>query len=335
MNHISSTVNAGQLSRRQFLKVTAGLGLSAAGLALLEACGSKPAAPTTQAETLETTTIRLANYPVICLAPLFMAENLLKSEGFTDVNYVDSGFDFVMQFGGPSLLNIDPATTMLAGVDTGCWELFGNQQVNEIADLKGKTIGIGGLLRVVDQVYISILLGYVGLDPNKDVTWVVQPDFAEQTKQFIDGKIDAFLVWPPFSQELRAKKIGHTVINSMMDKPWSQYSCSMLTAYGGFAQKNPVATKRAVRAVLKAADICANEPERTAKAMVDRGITPNYDYALEAVKMIPYKWREYDPEDTLRFYALRLRDIGLLKGNPDEIIKQAADWHFLNELKAE
>ena len=69
---------------------------------------------------------------------------------------------------------------------------------------------------------------------------------------------------------------------------------------------------------------------------MDKGYTKNYDYALEAMRNILYnRWREYDPEDTLRFYALRLHDAGMIKTSPDDIIKQGADWHFLNEIKAE
>src|SRR5215467_11222967 len=95
----------------------------------------------------------------------------------------------------------------------------------------------------------------------------------------------------------------------------------MVGANGEFMQKNPVATKRALRAILKATDIVARDPARVARFLVDKGITKNYDYALEALKNIPYnKWRDYDPTDTLRFYALRLRDAGMIKSSPDEII---------------
>ena len=35
-----------------------------------------------------------------------------------------------------------------------------------------------------------------------------------------------------------------------------------------------------------------------------RDHTEDTRYALQALKEIPYgKWREYDPEDTVRFYA--------------------------------
>ena len=70
--------------------------------------------------------------------------------------------------------------------------------------------------------------------------------------------------------------------------------------------------------------------------VVDKGYTPNYDYALQAMKDIPYnRWRTFNPEDTIRFYALTLHGVGMVKSTPDEIIKQGTDWRFLNELKAE
>ncbi len=179
------------------------------------------------------------------------------------------------------------------------------------------------------------MLAYVNIDPSKDINWVTYtPD--ETIELFAKGKIDAYLAFPPTAQELHAKKIGHVVVNSMMDKPWSQYFCCMVAANREFAQKNPVATKRALRAILKATDIVARDPERAAKLMVDRGFTKNYDYALKAMQGIPYnRWRDDDPADTLRFFALRLRDAGMVKRSPDELIATGANWRFLNELKQE
>jgi NitT/TauT family transport system substrate-binding protein len=80
----------------------------------------------------------------------------------------------------------------------------------------------------------------------------------------------------------------------------------------------------------------AREPERAARVAVERGITKNYDYALEALKDISYnKWRDYDPEDTIRFYSLRLQEVGMIKSSPQKIIAQGTDWRFLRELKKE
>ena len=94
--------------------------------------------------------------------------------------------------------------------------------------------------------------------------------------------------------------------------------------------RHPVATKRALRAIVKAADLCALDPQRAARALVDKGYTPRYEYALQVMKELPYgKWREYDPEDTLRFYALRLHEAGMIKASPQKILAQATDWRFL------
>src|SRR6516165_25401 len=88
--------------------------------------------------------------------------------------------------------------------------------------------------------------------------------------------------------------------------------------------------RRVLRATLKAADLCESDPARVARRLVDGGFTPRYEYALQALREIPYdKWREYDPEDTIRFYALRLRDVGFIKSTPQKIIAENTDWRFL------
>jgi NitT/TauT family transport system substrate-binding protein len=153
---------------------------------------------------------------------------------------------------------------------------------------------------------------------------------------FLEGKADAFLGFPPQPQEMRAKKIGRVLVNSATDRPWSQYFCCLLTASKEFVRTNPVATKRALRAILKAADLCAADPERAARILVDRGYAPRYDLALQVMRELPYnKWREYDAEDTLRFYALRLHEVGMIKASPQKILAQSTDWRFVTELKRE
>ena len=110
----------------------------------------------------------------------------------------------------------------------------------------------------------------------------------------------------------------------------------LITARRQFVKENPVATKRAVRAILKAADICANEPERAARYIVAKGYEPSFDVALEVVKSLSYRrWRTYNVEDSLRFFGVRLHESGLIKSDPNKLIAQGTDWRFLNELKKE
>jgi NitT/TauT family transport system substrate-binding protein len=196
---------------------------------------------------------------------------------------------------------------VLAGVHPGCFELFANQRVHSVLDLKGKSVGLQGL-GSSPHLFLATIATYVGLDPTKDIDWVLSPS-VRPMELFAQGKIDAFLGFPPEPQELRARNIGHVLVNSAVDRPWSQYFCCMLSANAAFIEKHPVATKRVLRAILKAADLCVTEPTRVAQLMVDGGFVANYDYALQTMGDVPYaRWREYDPEDTLRFYALRLHE---------------------------
>ena len=133
----------------------------------------------------------------------------------------------------------------------------------------------------------------------------------------LPGKIDAFLGFPREPQELRVRKIGHALVNTALDRPWSQYFCCLLAGNREFVRKNPVASKRVLRAILKTTDLCASGPASAARQLVDRGFAQRYDYALETLNDNPYdKWREYNPEDTLRFYALRMREAGFIKSSP-------------------
>jgi NitT/TauT family transport system substrate-binding protein len=126
------------------------------------------------------------------------------------------------------------------------------------------------------------------------------------------------------------------VVSSITDRPWSQYYCCMLATRIEFVRNYPVATKRVLRAILKAVDLCVSEPQRAAQLLVDRGYAARYDYTLQALGEIRYDvWRDYDPDDTLRFYALRLHEAGLIQTSPQKLLAEHTDWRFLNELKRE
>jgi NitT/TauT family transport system substrate-binding protein len=141
------------------------------------------------------------------------------------------------------------------------------------------------------------------------------------------GELDAFMAFPPEPQQLRAKRIGHVMVNTTIDRSWSHYFCCVIAARQEFARTYPVATKRALHAILKGIDVYALETARPTRVLVDKALTTNYDYASQAMQEIPCgKWREYDPEDTVRFYSLRLHEAGIIKSSPQNIIAQGTDW---------
>jgi NitT/TauT family transport system substrate-binding protein len=153
---------------------------------------------------------------------------------------------------------------------------------------------------------------------------------------FVDEKVDAFVGTPPSSLDLRERHIGEIILRSAVDRPWAQYFCCMLGGNLQYVRDRPVATKRVLRAILKATDLCAIQPKQSARRLVEGKFTPREDFALQTLSENPYdKWREYEPEDSVRFYALRLHEVGLIKSSPQKIIADGTDWRFLNELKRE
>ena len=324
-------------TRRRFIST-----LSAAGASILAArrSSSQEAPP-------ETGTIRLAKIPGICIAPQYVAEELLRGEGFTNVQYVElsqsvntySGFtagtiDISMAFIAPYIIQLDAGLplVLLGGVHAGCFELFGTDRVKSIRDLRGKTVAVPEL-GSAHHVFVAAMASYVGINPKEDISFVTYP-VSESMQLLAERKIDALMGFPPVPQELREKKIGHVIANSGLDRPWSQYFCCIVAAHQEFIRKYPVATKRTLRAIMKATDFCASEPESAARLVADKGY--RYDYSLQTMKEIQYaRWREYDAEDTVRFYALRLYEAGIIKSTPSKIIAQGTDWRFFNELKRE
>jgi NitT/TauT family transport system substrate-binding protein len=329
------------ISRRRLVSGATAAGL--VGLASLRARGVSAETPP------ETTRLRLVKIPSICQAPQYIADDLLRAEGFTDVQFVPKPgavgisealaageADINNQFVAPCLLRIEAGDpiVILGGLHVGCFEVFATDRVRKVVDLKGKTVAVLEL-GSSQHVFLSTILAHVGLDPRRDINWVTAPA-AESMRLLADGKVDAFLGFPPEPQELRARKIGHVVVNSTLDRPWSQYFCCMIVGNREFVRKHPVATKRAMRAILKANTLCTLDPERTARSLVDKGFTPRLDYAVQTLKDIPYgNWRNYDAEDTIRFYALRLHEAGMIKSSPQKVLAQGTDWRFLNELRKE
>ncbi len=352
------------LSRREFLRAVGAVG---AGAVLLGACGSdgRKGGPTRTPEAAvdpppETTTIRFGtDVRLPRFAPILLAEQFLSAEGFTDVQYVEpadsSRRDQGLQEIAAGEIDIglfiatqltvavgrgDPLV-VLAGVHSNLFELFGSDRVQSLSDLKGKGIGaVGGISRdLTDPVYpfLAALLAYVGIDVEHDVEFLNFPGPVEFVQAWQAGTIDATMSTRPYSTTFRNTKIGHVLIDGLTDPPWSQQFGGMAAGNRDFVEKHPAATKRALRAILKATDVCAKEPERAAHYLVDNGRTTfDYERALDGIPGRAFAaWREFDPADTLRFLALRLGEARLVKITPDQLIARATDWRYLNEIKRE
>jgi NitT/TauT family transport system substrate-binding protein len=327
------------LDRRTFL-----LGLTAAGTATLLSDARALAAQPPP----ETTRIRLTQRPNLCEAPNYVAEPLLRGEGFTEIQYVKRPLglaedapgagevDITMLFGAPMVLRIDAGEPIvfLAGIHAGCVEVFAREHIRSLRDLKGKKVGVPAL-RGTGHILLATMGAHVGLNPERDIVWAVHPG-PLLPDLLAEGRIDALAAPPPHAQAIRARRIGHVILNTLTDRPWSQYFCCMVVANTEFVRRHPVATKRALRAILKASELCAREPESVAQQVVDKGYVPRSAYTLQSLKEVAYgTWRQFNAHDTVRFYALRLHEAGLIKSSPQKILAEGTDWRFLDDLKRE
>jgi NitT/TauT family transport system substrate-binding protein len=176
------------IKRRDFVKALVAGSAGVLGHALMGFAADPPP---------ETTRIRLSRYPfdVACVAPMWVAEELLRAEGFKTIEYVSikgdsdllaTGKIDMMFYDAPGLiLAVDEGQPLvgLGGMHGGCYELFGSARVRSVAELRGRTVAV---LTPGRHAFVAAMASYVGLDPRKDVKIVLIED---ATQQFLDGKV--------------------------------------------------------------------------------------------------------------------------------------------------
>jgi NitT/TauT family transport system substrate-binding protein len=306
-------------------------------------------APALAASLPETTAIRLPKSTAVCLAPLYAAEAALRLEGFTEPTFIPAGYGVnIIEMVARGELDLAQTTVPtlvyelahgrpivgLAGVHSGCYELFVHGDIATVGELRGKRVAIQAQ-GALAQYYLSAMAAHVGLDPRADIDWQV-PEDETALHLFARGGADAFMAFAPEPQALRARGIGRVILNTATDRPWSQYFCCMIYGNPDWVLHHPIATKAAIRAFLKTADWCAADPAAVARHLVAEGFTDNEAFAVEALAEIPFtRWHEFDVEDSMRFYALRLHEAGLVTQTPQQIIAEGADWRHFEELKRE
>src|SRR4051794_26407398 len=137
-----------EFSRRRFLLNTSALG-GASLLGLPQRAMAEPPP--------ETTRLRILENPVTCIAPQVVAREMLRAEGFTDVQYVNypkdiqhwppedllaGEVDMTFSFSPTDIRFIDAGApvAVLAAAHNGCVELVARKEIRSTRDLKGKKV---------------------------------------------------------------------------------------------------------------------------------------------------------------------------------------------------
>jgi NitT/TauT family transport system substrate-binding protein len=336
--------------------------LGAAGAAIVAACApNRSSGGETPAPSLgppETSTIRIADTPA-CDPWYWLADPFLREEGFTDIQYgagdpAAGTAELGVFFGNTLAYAVDAGVPIvaLAGTHTGCFEIWARPGINTPTDLRGKTIAVNtktltvagatgrGATDLAYGFFVS-LLAFVGMQPG-DANFVEIGLDKSVIAYFVDGKADAILTGAQAGPLLHGMtgNPGHVILTTAIDKPWSQQYCCLLVSGRDWARTNPVATKRATRAILRSIDAGKRDLRATAKAAIDKGTykaTPliTEQVVYDVIMDQSFEWRDYDPEDTVRFFALRQADAKLIKKTPTQIIADGTDFAYFRRLQKE
>jgi NitT/TauT family transport system substrate-binding protein len=339
----ASALEPRTLTRRQLLTLAAS---ASAGL-VLAACAPAAAPAATPLPPPETTKIRIACNS--CDAPIMAAEAYLKEEGFTDVQLSDAATLVALTDGKVDMGNLFPAAHAaalesglkvvgLGGIHAGCIEIWAPQSVATLKDLRGRTFYVQAkTIRDVAYGNAVMILKQAGVDP-KDVNFVAQSD-ADVVKLYLEGKNDAVLLAAAAAEGLKANAAnkGHTIFVQTMEEPWARMDCCLIVTTQEWYRANPSATKRAMRAILRASDALTADRAAAAKLITDKGLfggANNVANVRNALNMLSFNWRDLDADKSLRFHGALLAETGLMKISVDELAK-SLDLRILNELRTE
>ena len=124
------------------------------------------------------------------------------------------------------------------GLHFGCFELFAHGAIQQHQRPEGPEGRHPDARARAAHLYLAIMAAHVGLDPHEDIDWVVPPQ-GNAMELFAEGKVDAFLGFPPEPQELRARNIGRVILSTTMDQPWSDYFCCTVFGNSDFVSDAP------------------------------------------------------------------------------------------------
>src|SRR6266404_3237914 len=223
--------------------------------------------------------LKVAYIGLTCEPPIFVAyENgFFKEEGL-DVELVKTDWDGLQSGHGLGRFHANHTLLMYiltplesgldvkitGGVHTGCLRIQAGikMDIKTVADLKGKKIGIT-VMGSPPFLYASRVLAKAGMDPKKDVDWVIYPPDA-MGLALDQGMIDAVASAEPIGTILTIKEKVRTVADQAVDDEYKDEFCCAVVVNGKFAKDNPEGAAKVTRAMLKGAKWVSENPTAAA-----------------------------------------------------------------------
>jgi NitT/TauT family transport system substrate-binding protein len=283
------------------------------------------------------------------MAPLLFAGDYLRDDGINveyvtrDADYalindvadgrIDIGYYFIAHL--THAVDAGLPVVMLGGAHTACFQIVATDEVADITQLAGKKLGfVTREASEGDYSFTQAILQHIGIVPGQDVELV--PIRPADVLTALGSKVDALHTYPPYTLQVHDFNQGHVILDSLVDRPWSQNLCCAFFTSRTFLEQNPALTRLALRAMLRGVDHCATDPAGAAQRFVEQSWVRTDAYATRTLEQVPLNvWRTHRPEDSIRFYSLLMHGVGVIESTPEEIIQKGTDLTFFNELKQE
>src|SRR5438132_208343 len=277
--------------------------------------------------------VRIGYIGLTCEAPIFTAveKGFFKEEGLEIelvkcdwANYKDvlalGGFDvahhLVMYFLKPVEQGLDVKFT--GGIHRGCLRVQAgsNGNIRTVKDLRGKRIGVPGM-GTPPFIFANRVLGANGLNPSKEVTWLVFP--AGELGLALDkGEVDAVADSEPIGSMLLAQGKVRNIADQAVDMPYANEYCCAVLVNGKFLASNPKASAAATRALLKAAKWVEANPKAAAKLSVEKKyLASTADQNTIAISHLRYVPSVSGARIAVRLAAAEMKTAGMLSPTTD------------------
>lgn len=155
-----------------------------------------------------------------------------------------------------------PVRIVFLGTTKPFWGLVVRPEIKSVSELKGKSMGVPGLLGA-QQISAKFILKQSGLDPDRDIIYRVV-DTGTRIAAMLSGSIDSAMM--DYGEAFRAKKQGLKMLINAAD--YHGLLAGGLGVNSGKLRDQPDQVRRVIRAMLQALRYMRENPEGAQQVMM-------------------------------------------------------------------
>ncbi|HET6248070.1 MAG TPA: ABC transporter substrate-binding protein, partial [Tepidisphaeraceae bacterium] len=218
------------------------------------------------------------------------------------------------------------------GIHGGCLRIQAGVKTNihKVEDLRGKRIAVS-TLGSPPMIFASRVLAAHGMDPQKDVTWVIYP--ADVTQVVLaNGQADAVADSEPIGSLLLNSHSVRTVCDQMIDAPYKDEFCCVVVVSGKLVRSNPKIAAKLTRALMRGSKWVGANPRAAAAIEVNKRYVSKADVDLNAAVLtkLRYEPRVGTCRSGVENQCVELKEAGILDRSTDPHALAARAWQSLD-----